>query len=164
VTIDKMRLIVGRAKDKSSPHLLTLLNARLDKCDELLALRREKLKDLSPELAPIYEKTISILRSIAAANTRCNVSLPFTEIRVVLNLLKFPTSEAKNLQKQLFEIRDSMVDGKFLARDGSEPSGQDIVKYLLDKVIYWSDLVLERSVVSPAIVQALTLSKAWQSR
>ena len=53
-----------------------------------------------------------------------------------------------------------MVDGKFLAPDGSEPSGQEIVKFLLDKVIYWSDLVLERSADSPLVLQILIYFKA----
>ena len=88
VTIEKMRSVVERAKDNSSTHLLTLLAARLDKCDKLLALRREKLKDLSPQLAPIYEKTISILRSIAAANTKCKVGLVVTVVRIQLITLQ----------------------------------------------------------------------------
>lgn len=77
-TMEKMHMIVERGKDTYSPGLVTLLIARLHTCDTLLEQRRKKLAVLSPELSPIYEKLISILRTMSAANTKQKVTLLVT--------------------------------------------------------------------------------------
>ena len=73
-TLDKMQDTLERGKDTYSPHLLTLLDNRLNTCRNILADLRASLADLSPALHPIYEQLVSILRSIAAANTRQRVA------------------------------------------------------------------------------------------
>lgn len=45
-----------------------------------------------------------------------------------------------------------MVDGNFVAQDGSVPEGQEVVKVLLDRCLRWADIVLERSVVAAGIL------------
>lgn len=70
-----MRDTLRRSKGTHSPHLLTLLSNRLDTCHIVLEELRAKLAYLSPDLAPTYEKLVSILRSMAASNTRSNVGL-----------------------------------------------------------------------------------------
>ena len=72
-TFDEMRETLQRGKETYSPHLLTLLENRLDTCQHLLSELQEPLASLSPALAPVHEKLVSILRSISAANTRQNV-------------------------------------------------------------------------------------------
>ena len=72
-TCEKMRETLERGKETYSPHLLTLLENRLHKCQATLSELRKPLANLSPELTPIYEKLVSILRSMAAANTRHKV-------------------------------------------------------------------------------------------
>ncbi|KAI9879531.1 MAG: hypothetical protein M1830_006120 [Pleopsidium flavum] len=127
-TFDSVRETLQRGKDTYDPHLLTLLENRLDKCQAILSDLREPLADLSLDLTPIHEKLVSILRSISAANTR----------------QKFPASEVKDLQDQLKEIEHTMVDGKFLMEDKLAPAGQDIVVGLLNRCLMWADLVLSR--------------------
>lgn len=70
-----MRETLERGKETYSPHLLTLLQNRLDKCQVTLSELRKPLANLSPELTPIHEKLVSILRSMAAANTRHKVDM-----------------------------------------------------------------------------------------
>ena len=72
-TLDKMRGTLDRGRDAHSPHLLTLLENRMNICRNILAELRESLADLSPALTPVHERLVSILRSISAANTRSKV-------------------------------------------------------------------------------------------
>jgi hypothetical protein len=74
-TVQQMHDIVQRGKDNYSPQLSILLEARLEVCRVQLSHLHDHLSHLSPELAPIHEKLISILRSISAANTRTKVYL-----------------------------------------------------------------------------------------
>ncbi|MDI1487258.1 MAG: hypothetical protein OHK93_006527 [Ramalina farinacea] len=127
-SLDKMYDNLKRGKDTCSPHLLTLLESRMDVCRNLLAELRTSLSSLSPALNPVHERLVSILRSISAANTRS----------------KFPSAEVEGFRSQLKEIKATMVDGKFLAEDSTAPAGQDIVIGLLDRCFLWSDIVLTR--------------------
>ena len=68
-----MQDTLRRGSEIYSPHLLTLLENRLNTCRNLLGDLQSSLADLSPKLTPIYERLVSILRSIAAANTRQKV-------------------------------------------------------------------------------------------
>ena len=70
-----MREALVRGKDRYSPHLLTLLENRINTCEKLLKDLKAQVELISPEIIPIHEKMISILRSMAAANTRSKVSL-----------------------------------------------------------------------------------------
>lgn len=72
-TFTSMRETIERGKETYSPHLLTLLKNRLDTCHMTLEGLKASLATLSPELVPTHEKLISILRSMAAANTRQHV-------------------------------------------------------------------------------------------
>ncbi|KAL9073188.1 MAG: hypothetical protein Q9161_003020 [Pseudevernia consocians] len=127
-TLDKMQDTLQRGKETHSPHLLTLLDNRLNTCRNILAELQASLADLSPALAPVHERLVSILRSISAANTR----------------QKFPVAEVEGFQEQLKEIQGTMVDGKFLAKDSTAPAGQAIVAELLDRCFLWSGIVLTR--------------------
>ncbi|MCJ1255538.1 hypothetical protein MMC24_003354 [Lignoscripta atroalba] len=127
-TFDSMRETLQRGKETYSPHLLTLLENRLNTCQNILAELQASLANLSPELSPVHEKLISILRSIAAANTR----------------QKFPREEVLAFQEQLKEIQGTMVNGQFLGSDGTAPSGQEIVVELLNRCLKWAEVVLSR--------------------
>lgn len=72
--LKEYRTSVERGKETYSPSLITLLEARMDICQELLEKLKHTLEKLSPELKPIYEKLVSILRSLSACNTRSKVS------------------------------------------------------------------------------------------
>ncbi|KAI4167585.1 MAG: hypothetical protein LQ343_007083 [Gyalolechia ehrenbergii] len=126
--IDSMQDTLKRGTESHSPQLLKLLGYRLDTCRNLLSNLQSSLADLSPELTPVYERLVSILRSISAANTR----------------QKFPIGEVQGFQDQLREIQASMVDGKFLAENSTTPAGQHVVTELLNRCLKWSEIVLTR--------------------
>ena len=68
-----MRENLKRGQDTYSPHLLTVIQNRLDSCHRILEELMTSVTILSPELVPVHEKLISIIRSLAAANTRSKV-------------------------------------------------------------------------------------------
>ena len=74
-TLDSMRETLARGKERHSPHLLKLLQNRINNCEKLLEDLKAHVASISPEIVPIQEKLISILRSMAAANTRSKVRL-----------------------------------------------------------------------------------------
>ncbi|KAL8914435.1 MAG: hypothetical protein Q9171_000940 [Xanthocarpia ochracea] len=126
--LDTMQETLQRGEESHSPHLLKLLGNRLDTCRHLLLDLQSSLADLSPELSPTYERLVSILRSISAANTR----------------QKFPDSEVQGFQALLREIQATMVDGKFLAENSTTPAGQGLATELLNRCLEWSEIVLSR--------------------
>jgi hypothetical protein len=71
--IEEWESSIGRTKDNHSPHLITLLEARIDVCKETLKELRSHLSRLDPEMLETYQKLVSILRSLSACNTRSRV-------------------------------------------------------------------------------------------
>lgn len=69
------RRYVERGRDQYSPHLLTLLEARIAVCEEILKELELNLSQLTPELTPKWEKLVSLLRSLAGCNARSKVSM-----------------------------------------------------------------------------------------
>ncbi|KAF7128296.1 hypothetical protein CNMCM5793_002838 [Aspergillus hiratsukae] len=127
-TLANMKETVERGRDAHSPALMTLLESRLERCQLKLDKLRRGLEAMSPELAPIHETLVSVLRSTAAANTRS----------------KFSATEVINLRKQLTKIQDTMKDGNFVGADGKSLEGQEGVKQLLGRCWRWTEIVLER--------------------
>ena len=72
-TLDKMQTMMEHGKEKYSHHLLTRIQYRLEICKEMLQELYEFLSALSPEMTPVWEKLVSILRALAALNTRSKV-------------------------------------------------------------------------------------------
>ena len=141
-----MRTNIKRGAEEYSPHLITLLSNRLDNCQAVLDELKASIPKLCEALSPEYEKLVSILRSMAAVNTRCNVSwLPCLCLHEVgLTVLQFPASEVKAFQDELKKMQATMVDGKFVNTDGTIPENQDVVVKLLDRCLRWAEIVLER--------------------
>jgi hypothetical protein len=75
-TINKMKSTLRHGEDKYSADLLTRIKYRLEICEDMLQDLHEFLATLSPEMTPIWEKLVSILRAIAALNTRSKVRDP----------------------------------------------------------------------------------------
>jgi hypothetical protein len=73
-TLEKMDYSLEQGKDKYSPYLLTRIRYRLEICQTLLQELRAFLSTLSPHMVPTWEKLVSLLRAIAALNTRSKVS------------------------------------------------------------------------------------------
>ncbi|MCJ1329868.1 hypothetical protein MMC10_006549 [Thelotrema lepadinum] len=126
--IESMRESLKRGKDAYSPHLITLLSNRLGVCQTTLNELIASIPRLCTALSPQYEKLVSILRSMAAANTRTN----------------FPEAEVKGFQQELFKMQATMKDGKFTSDDGTVPENQEVVVTLLTRCLRWAEIVLER--------------------
>jgi chromosome segregation ATPase len=62
-----------RGRETHSPHLINLIEARIHVCQHRIQELKESLSRLSPELMETYEKLVSILRQLSAANTRSKV-------------------------------------------------------------------------------------------
>ncbi|EOD44294.1 putative upf0662 protein [Neofusicoccum parvum UCRNP2] len=128
--LQEYRTSVERGKETYSPHLITLLEARMDVCQELLGKLQHSLEKLSPELKPTYEKLVSLLR-------QGNVDEKFEDIyRKLLNirtqLEKLQLTQAWSLretdlysfQRQLDRIDESRVDEEE-SEEESETAQQD---------------------------------------
>lgn len=72
-SLAKMEATLEHGKDKYSQQLLTRIHYRLEVCQEMLQELRDFLSALSPEMVPVWENLVSILRAIAALNTRSKV-------------------------------------------------------------------------------------------
>ena len=72
-SLAKMEATLEHGKEVYSHHLLTRIQYRLEICQEMLKELRDFLSTLSPEMIPVWEKLVSLLRAIAALNTRSKV-------------------------------------------------------------------------------------------
>jgi len=71
--IQDCRHYVEQGREDYSRHLLTLLDARIEVCEERMADLKLNLSELTPELTPKWDKLVSILRSLAGCNARSKV-------------------------------------------------------------------------------------------
>jgi hypothetical protein len=94
------RRYVERGREEYSPHLLTLLDARVKVCEEVLADLRQNLSGLTPELAPKWDKLVSILRSLAGCNAR-------SKVKYSTRTPKFETDSYSFLMTRLMSITRS---------------------------------------------------------
>jgi hypothetical protein len=144
--LQEYREVIERGKDSYCPHLMTLLNTRLQICHESLAHLEHLLAPLTPELSPTYEKLVSISRCLSSCNLKP----------------KFPTGEVNELHGQIKEIAASL-DAK-LASGGDDvtedqlweslreheqsykenPTGRTIVMHLLTRCMLWVKIMRRR--------------------
>ncbi|KGO44906.1 Uncharacterized protein family UPF0662 [Penicillium expansum] len=127
-TLESTRETLERGRNAYSPALLTLLESRLEQCEQSLAKLQKGLAVLAPPLAQTHETLVSILRSTSAVNTRT----------------KFSASEVNALREQLKKIEKTAKDGNFVDDEGSVLAGQDGLKALLQRCWRWTEIVLER--------------------
>lgn len=73
--LDKWEQTIIRGKEEHSEQLLTLLKARIDVCRTTLRELQAPLAKLEGEMMTIYQKLVSILRSLSACNTRSKVRI-----------------------------------------------------------------------------------------
>ncbi|KAJ9665083.1 hypothetical protein H2201_004743 [Coniosporium apollinis] len=144
--LQNYREAVERGRETHSPHLLLLLEARIDICQDILSELQDKLSQLDEEQSAKYEKLVSILRSLAACNTKS----------------KFPAAEVDDLYKQLKEIEASVDEASRptakspsidqlaqslqiqMRTQSPAPSGQRLVKDLLTRCFLWVELVKQK--------------------
>ncbi|KAF3760645.1 hypothetical protein M406DRAFT_296025 [Cryphonectria parasitica EP155] len=124
---------VNDADGRHSPYLIKLLSKRVQLCQSSLARLQNKLNILDDALVDVHEKLVSIIRSMALANTKA----------------KFNRAEVEKLKAQLQDIDARRVGGQFKTADGGIAKGSEEVSDLLDRCLLWSDVVLERKGVIP---------------
>jgi cob(I)alamin adenosyltransferase len=74
-TLGKIDEVVKKGKESYSPHIVKLLEGRVHACRGTLSQLYEAIVPImSPQFEVVHEKLVSILRSIAAANTRQKVN------------------------------------------------------------------------------------------
>jgi hypothetical protein len=71
--IEEWETSIDRSREKHSPALITLLEARIHICQATLKELRGNLSRLDPHMLDTYQKLVSILRSLSACNTRSRV-------------------------------------------------------------------------------------------
>ena len=74
-TLVKLNASVKNSKPTNSPYLSELISQRVEKCRGSLQKLQTQLDHLASPLKATHEKLISILRSMALANTRARVSV-----------------------------------------------------------------------------------------
>ncbi|KAH9876142.1 hypothetical protein J1614_004021 [Plenodomus biglobosus] len=183
--IKDCRRYVERGREEYSPHLLTLLDARIKVCEELMADLKLNLSGLTPELTPKWDKLVSILRSLAGCNTRS----------------KFPNDEVDEYSKELERLQEElkeygilayestgtteeklaeMVDKMQLAAKASDPApdAKALIGTLLRRNLLWLSLIKSKQgQIAPAFqdiydkllairnkLEKLTLTQAWSLR
>ncbi|KAF2085901.1 hypothetical protein K490DRAFT_45332 [Saccharata proteae CBS 121410] len=146
-TLQQHRASIERGKDTYSPSLLTLLEARIDVCQQLLHRLQHQLEKLSPEMKPTYEKLVSILRSLSACNTKS----------------KYPKAEVAEYHQQLKEIEarlhaERKIDAAISIEERYEQvyhhmqiretdaslEGDELIKDLLIRCLLWVEIIEEK--------------------
>ncbi|KAL1586773.1 hypothetical protein WHR41_04470 [Cladosporium halotolerans] len=144
--IEEWETSIARSKDTHSPHLVTLLEARIALCQTTLKELRANLSNLNPQMLDTYQKLVSILRSLSACNTRS----------------KFPAKDVKELESQLLAIQHELHedrishDGKsaedayaeklstLSLTEGGVRDGDVVVKALLARCMLWCEVIQEK--------------------
>ena len=78
----------------------------MDACRRLLSELQESLVDLSPELTPTHERLVSILRSIAAANTRSKVIWLGCRLALDTKNIAVPASRTRRFSQSVKRNQD----------------------------------------------------------
>lgn len=179
------RRYVERGRDKYSPHLLTLLDARIKVCEEILADLNLNLSELTPELEPKWEKLVSILRSLAGCNSRSK--FPRDEIEEYVGELHKVQEELKKHGIYAYETTGTteeklaeMVDRMQLAQSNPEPApaAKTLIGDLLRRNLLWAEILKQKqgriaTSFEPTYekllsirnkLEKLTLTQAWSLR
>lgn len=75
-TLKQLSDSISVADEAHSPYLIKLLSKRTELCQVSLENLQTRLDRLDVSLLPVQEKVISIIRSMALANTKAKVSTP----------------------------------------------------------------------------------------
>jgi hypothetical protein len=179
------RRYVERGREEHSPHLLTLLDARIKVCEETLAELKLNLSGLTPELTPKWEKLVSILRSLCGCNARSK--FPLEEVEEYSEELNRLDEELKQDGIRAYETEGTteeklaeMVDKMQLATEHPEaaPDAKTLIGTLLRRNLLWVTLIKQKQGrIAPAFkdtydkllsirnkLEKLTLTQAWSLR
>lgn len=126
-TVAGMRRTLEKDAEKYSPYLMTRIKYRIELCEKLLGELRDFLSTLAPEMVPTWEKLVSLLRALAAINTRS----------------RYVQKDLDELRGQLLELKSTMQDGKLPGEQGHIVEGQSLVVPLLERCLKFADIVEE---------------------
>ncbi|KAK4610503.1 CUB1 family protein [Fulvia fulva] len=90
--VEKWEQTIERGREEHSHHILTLLEARIGVCRTTLRELQAPLANLEGRMMRLYEKLVSILRSLSACNCRS----------------KYPEKEVEDFRQQLLAIQDEV--------------------------------------------------------
>ncbi|KAJ4354728.1 hypothetical protein N0V95_003569 [Ascochyta clinopodiicola] len=183
--LKECRRYVERGSEDYSPHLLTLLDARIKVCEETLAALRLNLSDLTPELTPKWDKLVSLLRSLAGCNARSK--FPNEEVDAYANELYELEAELRkdgivayestgSTEDRLIEMTEKMQ--LTAAHPESAPAATTLISQLLRRNLLWVALIKEKQGrINPAFqdvydkllsirnkLEKLSLTQAWSLR
>jgi len=96
--------------------MTTLLERKLNACDDVLTDLQDSLSVLSEELVPVHSQLVGLRRQLVTMAAKPKPS----------------KSELKNIQEELRKIDSSRVDGKFLGPGGAVPASQALCSGLLE--------------------------------
>ncbi|KAF1830876.1 hypothetical protein BDW02DRAFT_572605 [Decorospora gaudefroyi] len=176
---------VERGRDQYSPHLLTLLDARIKVCEEILAELKLNLSELTPELIPHWEKLVSILRSLCGCNTRSK--FPHDEVKEYSEELTKVQEELKEYSIHAYETTGTTEEklaemvGKMQfanAHPEPAPAAKTLIGTLLRRNLLWVTLIKQKQGrIAPSFqdtydkllsirnkLEKLTLTQAWSLR
>ncbi|CAO2658749.1 Nn.00g064720.m01.CDS01 [Neocucurbitaria sp. VM-36] len=179
------RRYVERGRDEHTPHLLTLLNARIQVCEETLSELKLNLSGLTPELTPKWDRLVSILRCLAGCNARSKFPLDeVNEYEIELNRLQ---EELKEYDIYAYETTGTTEEklaemvGKMqlvAAHPEPAPEAKTLIGTLLRRNLLWVALIKQKQGrIAPAFqdtydkllairnkLEKLTLTQAWSLR
>ncbi|KAL5374247.1 hypothetical protein DPSP01_012076 [Paraphaeosphaeria sporulosa] len=180
------RRYMDRGKDTYTPSLLTLLEARIQVCEESIARLELAHSHLTPELEPKYEKLVSILRSLCACNIRS--TFPEAEVDEFLVQLKDIQTELRPYGIHAFSEERETKEEKLtemieklsftLEHPEPAPAAKDLIETLLRRNFLWTNLMKEKKGrIAPAFqeiydkllgirnkLEKLSLTQAWSLR
>lgn len=153
---------ITQGKNQHPSIIINGLEFRIHECYDKMKPLKQKLSQISPELAPLHERLVSIRRSIRRCESKT----------------QFPTREVEDFKRQLEEIEATKAEGKFLAKDGSEPMGSDLVLELHGQAKRLADQALAgRGGIAPGLrniadklfklkynLEKLSVTQAWSLR
>ncbi|KAF1940846.1 hypothetical protein EJ02DRAFT_455647 [Clathrospora elynae] len=179
------RRYVERGREEYSPHLLTLLDARIKVCEEVLAELKLNLSELTPELTAKWEMLVSILRSLCGCN--CRSKFPHDEVEEYLMELNKLQEGLKEYGILAYETTGTteeklaeMVGKMQLVHAHPEPApeAKTLIGTLLRRNLLWVTLIKQKQGrIAPAFqdtydkllairnkLEKLTLTQAWSLR
>ncbi|PWW75287.1 hypothetical protein C7212DRAFT_198595 [Tuber magnatum] len=162
-TLNNMHENVEQGRPLYSPPIIAILHVKIVACQQSLKVLKTALSSIPPELAHVHQRLVSLRRCIRACEAKS----------------KFSASEVMEYLATVKEIDAARVGGKFVAEDGSIPSGgQDILDGLLQACYSIIDEALKRQgAVAPGLkplaekllqtksqLEKLELTQAWSLR
>ena len=150
--LKECRRYIEKGNEEYSPHLMTLLDARLKVCEETLATLRLNLSHLTPELTPKWDKLVSLLRSLAGCNAKSK--FPHDEVDAYAKELYELEEELKkegitavestgSTEERLIEMTEKMQ--LTAAKEDPAPEAETLISQLLRRMLLWVALIKEKS-------------------